>query len=63
MLNGQRKPHYAMSLRLKPSMGKLLDSLAMKTSMDKTTVIVMALQDLAERKGVPIPTEEEEVTA
>lgn len=59
MLNGTRKPHYAMSLRLKPRMGKLLEVLSEKLDMDKTTLIVVALQEYAEKKGVPMPTEEE----
>jgi antitoxin component of RelBE/YafQ-DinJ toxin-antitoxin module len=54
-----RKPHFAMSLRLKPTMGQLLETLCARMSLDKTTVVALGLQALAEQKGIPIPTEEE----
>jgi hypothetical protein len=60
MIDRTRKPHYAMTLRLKPTMGQLLETLAGRMSLDKTTVVMLGLQALAEQKGVPIPTEERE---
>ena len=60
MAEENRKAHFMMSLRLRPSMGTLLESLSRQMSIPKTNVIALALQELAERRGVPIPTDEEE---
>lgn len=55
MMDRPRKPHYSMTLRLKPTMGELLETLARRKSLDKTTVIALGLQALAMQEGVPIP--------
>lgn len=49
----ERSPHYAMTLRVKPTVGRLLEDVAAKTGYTKTTVLVMALRDLARKEGVP----------
>jgi hypothetical protein len=54
-----RKAHFAMSLRLKPAMGQLLETMSARMSLDKTTVVQLGLIALAEQKGIAIPTEEE----
>jgi hypothetical protein len=45
--------HYAMSLRLKPFTGTLLEDLAKRMQINKTAVITTALRELAKREGVP----------
>lgn len=52
-------PHYAMTLRVKPTIGRLLEDVAKKTSMNKTSVLVMALRDLARKEGVTEREDEE----
>lgn len=56
MIDRPRKAHVAMCLRLKPHMGQLLETLSDRMSLDKTTVVMLGLQALAEQKGIPIPT-------
>ena len=51
----QRPP--GTSLRLAAPVSQLWSDLAAKMNLSKTAVLTIALQDLAERKGVPIPSE------
>jgi hypothetical protein len=59
----KRRAHFNMSLRMTPANGKLLEALAKKRGYSKTQVLVMAMQDLAEKWGVPIPEDREEENA
>jgi len=43
-----------MSLRLKPSTGKLLDQLSEKMGLNKTSVITVSLRELAKREGIEV---------
>ena len=54
-----RKPVATTSLRVPPTIGRLWDDLAKKTSMNKTSVLVMALRDLARKEGVTEREDEE----
>lgn len=49
-----RTDHYAMSLRVKPNIGRLLEDTARKMGMSKTAVIVAALHDYARKVGVTV---------
>lgn|GEM_PF-5822551 len=53
-MDTSRSPHVAMSLRLKPSTGKLLDQLSEKMGLNKTSVITVSLRELAKREGIEV---------
>lgn len=58
-----REPHFAMSLRLKPATGRLLEQVAKEMGLNKTSVIVVALHDLARSRGITVPQDEEKEEA
>ena len=53
MSEESRQPHYAVTLRLKPHIGQLLEDVALKTGQSKTSVIVSAIRAYARQEGVP----------
>lgn len=62
-MKNEYKPHVALTLRLKPSMGALLDATADKMGVSKTAVLTLALRDLAKREGVQVREEDAEEAA
>ena len=57
-MDTNRSPHVALSLRLKPSLGLLLEDTSKKMGISKTAVLAVALRELAKKEGV----EEREIT-
>jgi antitoxin component of RelBE/YafQ-DinJ toxin-antitoxin module len=51
-------PHYAITLRLKPSVGQLLEDISRQMGITKTAAVSVALRQLAQRENIPVPTEE-----
>ena len=49
--------HFAMSLRLKPATGQLLEDMAKQMDTSKTAVITRALRELARREGIEVKEE------
>jgi len=54
----KRLPHYTMPFRVKPHIGRLLETVAKKMGQSKTSVLVFALTEYAKREGFDIPDEE-----
>jgi predicted transcriptional regulator len=47
-----RAATFALTLRLRPSIGRLLEDTAKKTGLSKTSVLVVALRQYAKSEGV-----------
>lgn len=54
----ERGTHFSMTLRVKPQIGNLLETMADQMAMTKTALIVYALRELAKREGISVPREE-----
>ena len=55
-----RRPKDTTSLRVPPHIGQLWDALARKMGLNKTSVLIVALRELAKKEGVPEPEPAEE---
>ena len=51
------------SIRLPVRIDKLWEAVAAQMGLNKTAVLILAINELADRKGVSVPQETEEVTA
>jgi predicted transcriptional regulator len=60
MPDGRYRPHYALTLRLKPSIGRMLEETANKMGMSKTAVLTIALRELAKKEGVQVEEENDD---
>ena len=58
-----RKDHFTMTLRLPESKGRLLEAMSERLGIPKTNVISLALQEMAERKGIEEPSKQETAAA
>ena len=54
----KRLPHYNMPFRVKPHIGRLLETVASRKGLSKTSVLVVALTEYAKREGIEIPSED-----
>lgn len=58
-MDNKRLPHYALSLRLKPSIYRILEEASKKTGLSKTAVIVVAIREYAKKEGISVEDEAE----
>jgi hypothetical protein len=54
------RTHFNMTLRLAAGNWRKLEALSAKMGVPKTNVIALAIQEMAERRGIQEPIEEKE---
>jgi hypothetical protein len=50
---GRHAPHWSMTLRLTPAIGRMLEEPAERMGVSKTAAAVNAIRDRAKKEGVP----------
>ncbi len=63
MADPRYRDHKSLTLRLKPSIGRLLEETAERMGISQTAVLTVALRELALKQGITESREEETAAA